>query len=112
MTRTIIIVAAVLLVCYGLFEGRKLIEGPQLTILSPGNGAATSSELITITGIAKNISFLTINDAPAYTDEAGNFIETISPPPGYTVVTVAAVDRFGRRARTEVAFTVLNYCPV
>ena len=112
MTRIFVVLAVIVLVGYGLFEARKLLAGPQLVILSPQAGTATSSELVTISGTAENISFLTINDAPAYTDEAGHFAETFSPPPGYTVVTVAATDRFGRRAHTSVAFTVLNYCPV
>jgi hypothetical protein len=112
MTRIVVAIAILALLGYGLFEARKLIEGPQLTILSPRDGTATSSDTVTITGTAQNIAFLTIDDAPAHTDESGYFTETFSPPPGYTVVTVAATDRFGRRAHTSVAFTVLNYCPV
>jgi Glucodextranase, domain B len=112
MTRILVAVAVIILVTYGLFEARKLIEGPQLTILSPLNGIATSSETVTIAGTAQNIAFLTIDDAPAQTDESGHFSETFSPPRGYTVVTVAATDRFGRRASTSVAFTTLDYCPV
>lgn len=97
---------------YGLFEARKLIEGPQITIIAPVNGSATSTTGVLIEGYAQNISFLTINDAPAYTDTSGKFVELLSPPPGVTVLTVAAVDRFGRRASKSVSINVLNYCPV
>lgn len=110
MQRALIVVGIVILLVYGLFEARRLIEGPQITILSPTNGSATSSATVLIEGVAENISFLTINDAPAYTDSSGKFEETISPPPGYTTVTVAAVDRFGRRAQQTVSFTIVNYC--
>jgi hypothetical protein len=112
MNRLVIALAVVAVLSYGLFEARKLLEGPEITITSPRNGSATSSPLVTIEGTAQNISFLTINDAPAYTDSSGKFVETLSPPAGYTVFTVAAVDRFGRRARKSVAFTVVNYCPI
>lgn len=113
-TATFIIVACAIAVLlgYGLFEGRKLIEGPQITIKTPSNGSATSSSAVVISGLAENISFLTINDAPAYTDESGRFAVTLSPPPGYTVFTVRGVDRFGRRSSKQVAFTVVNYCPI
>ncbi len=60
----------------------------------------------------ENISFLTINDKPSFADEGGKFVYRYSPPPGYTVVTVAAVDRFGRRVQESVEFNVLTYCPV
>ncbi len=112
MNRALIAVAIVLLLGYGLFEARKLIAGPEITITSPKDGSATSSPLVTIEGTAQNISFLTINDAPAYTDAAGHFTLTLSPPAGYTIFTVAAVDRFGRRASKSVAFTIVDYCPV
>lgn len=112
MKRIVIIVVIVLVVGYGLFEARKLIEGPVISIESPQDGAATSSDIVTIIGNAENIAFLTINDGPAYTDESGRFVYQYSPPPGYTVVTVAAVDRFGRRASKSVAFNVISYCPI
>ena len=112
MTRTAVVVLCVLLLGYGLFEAQRIIEGPSITILNPKNGSATSTQALLIAGIARNISFLTINDKPAYTDGAGNFVLTVSPPTGYTVVTVAAKDRFGRLARKSVFITVLNFCPI
>ena len=111
MTRTLIGVVLAVLLGYGVFEARRIIEGPTIIITSPVSGSATSTTALLISGTAENISFLTINDKPAYTDEAGNFALTISPPPGYTVVTVAAKDRFGRNTRRSVFITVLNYCP-
>ena len=107
----LLVVLGVALIGYGLFEARKLIEGPVITIEYPRDGSATSSAAVVIAGVAENISFLSINDAPAYTDETGHFAETLSPPAGYTVVTVAATDRFGRRSSKSVTITVLTYCP-
>lgn len=112
VTLTIVCSAIAVLLGYGLFEGRKIIEGPQITIKTPSNGSATPSSAVIVSGLAENISFLTINDAPAYTDESGHFSVTLSPPPGYTVFTVRGVDRFGRRASKQVAFNIVNYCPI
>lgn len=112
MQRAIIALVIILVAGYGLFEARKVLEGPEIAIDSPTDGSATSSALVVVQGTAQNIAFLTINDAPAYTDPSGKFVYTIAPPAGYTVVTVAATDRFGRRASKSVAFNVLNYCLV
>ena len=97
---------------YGIFEARRLYQGPQIVITSPIDGSATSSAAVTIAGTAQNISFLTINDAPAFTDEKGNFSSRLSPARGYAIFTVAATDRFGRHASKQVTITVLNYCPI
>lgn len=112
MNRFLFALACVVVLGYGAFEARRLLAGPQIVIESPMNGSSTSSSAIVISGTAQNIAFLTINDAPAFTDLQGNFTLTLAPPPGYTVFTVAASDRFGRRTSKSVAFTILNYCPV
>jgi hypothetical protein len=112
MKRLLILLAVVLVVGYGGFEARRLISGPEIVILSPVGGTATSSSIITVSGIAENISFLTVNDNPAYTDEQGRFSVALSPPRGYAIFTVKAVDRFGRRTSKEVSISVLAYCPV
>lgn len=111
MNRALIALAVVLVLGYGLFEARRLIEGPEIRVESPVDGSATSTALVTVSGTAQNISFLTINDAPSYTDAEGKFVYRFSPPVGYTVITVAAVDRFGRRTSTSVSINVVNYCP-
>jgi hypothetical protein len=112
MKRGLIIAAILLVVGYGLFEARKLLEGPVITIESPQDGTATSSAIVTIVGNAQNIAFLTINDGQAYTDESGRFVYQFSPPPGLAVVTVAAVDRFGRKTSKSIELTEVNYCPL
>ncbi len=112
MKRLALILAILGVIGYGAFEARRLIAGPEIVILSPTSGTATSTSLVVISGVAQNISFLTVNDSPAYTDEAGNFSVSLSPPVGYAIFTVAATDRFGRKARATVAINVLNFCPV
>lgn len=111
LTTLIVVLVVVLIGGYGAFEARRLIEGPIITINSPRSGSATSSMGVIISGTAQNISFLTINDSPSYTDKDGHFSELLSIPPGFATLTVRAVDRFGRRTTQSVAITVLNYCP-
>lgn len=111
MKRLLVVLIVLVVLSYSVFEARKLIGGPRITVESPTQGEATSTDIVLVKGAAENVDFLTINDAPAYTDENGRFAYRYSPPPGYTVVVVAASDRFGRRASKSVAFTILNYCP-
>jgi hypothetical protein len=110
--RLLIIVALALIAAYGLFEARRIIAGPELFIDSPKDGSATSTSLVTIAGRVENISFLTINDHAASADEQGRFVYRYSPPVGYTVATVAATDRFGRKTEKRISFTLLTYCPI
>lgn len=105
-----ITIAVVGVIGYGLFEARKILEGPVITIESPRDGSATSSAGVVIAGEAQNISFLSINDKTSYTDEKGHFAELLSLPPGFTILTVAATDRFGRTVSRSVSINVLNYC--
>ncbi len=104
--------AGVVVLGYGVFEARKILAGPELTLTSPEEGSATSSPLVTIAGTAQNIAFLSINNKQAYTNVHGQFLETLSPPPGYTVITVSAKDRFGREVTRVVHFSVVTYCPI
>jgi len=97
---------------YGLFEARRILAGPQITINEPLDGSAVPNKAIVLAGTASNISFLTINDKPALTDESGHFAQLLTPPQGYAIFTVAATDRFGRRVSRSVRITVLNYCPI
>jgi hypothetical protein len=110
MRRLLFVLMVLAVALYGLFESRRLIEGPEITIDTPLDGSATSSAAVVIAGTARNISFLTINEAPAYTDEQGHFREVFTPPLGYTVITVTAKDRFGRTRSASVSINVLNYC--
>ena len=112
MKRLVLLAALLIVVGYGVFEARRLLEGPVVSIASPKNGTATSSTLIAISGVAENIAYLTVDGKPAYTDLSGRFSVTLSPPSGYTIITVAALDRFGRHAQKQVEITVLNYCPI
>ena len=110
MKRLLIIIALMAIVGYGVFEARRIIAGPSLSIDSPLDGSATSTTLVTVVGRVQNISFLTINDKPASADEEGQFVYRYSPPMGYTALTARATDRFGRKIEKRVTFNVLTYC--
>lgn len=93
---------------YSFFEARRLVQGPRITILAPMDGSTISSSTVTISGVAENVSFLTINDRPILTDEEGKFSERIAPSAGYAVFSVAAKDRFGRSTSQVVHITIVR----
>jgi hypothetical protein len=51
---------------------------------------------VTVTGTAKNIVKLTLNGREIHTNETGDFTHELVLENGYTILTLAAQDRFGR----------------
>lgn len=96
----IIIVGAILFVAYVLFQARFLLAGPQIFV--ERLPATQSERLIELEGQARNIVRITLNGRQIYTDKAGNFKEALVLENGYTIATLEAEDRYGRKtSRTE-----------
>lgn len=97
---TVFVVAAFAI--YVIFQARFLIFGPQLSINSPKDGEVVYSEVVTIVGRAKNVSWLSLNDRQIFTDEKGVFSEKLIVSPGLSIMTLSAKDRFERETRKTV----------
>ena len=82
------------LMLYVLYQARAYIRGPRLTI----DSASREGPLLAVAGTAEHISFLSLNGKQIYTDEKGRWQERVLLLPGYTIITLAAKDRFGRKA--------------
>lgn len=96
--RVIVVILAILIVVgYAIFNSRLFIEGPIITITSPENGSlVTESSLVKIEGTALNIAFLNMNDRQIYTEEDGQFSESLLLHSGYNIIQFTAEDKFGR----------------
>jgi len=81
---------------YALYEIQRIAFGPRITILSPQNGAVVSESFMEITGVAKNIKDITLNDRKIFISENGDFKEKILLSYGYNSLTLEASDKFGR----------------
>ncbi len=93
--RLITVLIFVLIIgAYSFYQARKLIAGPEINIKSPQNGATVSQPLIEIIGTASNIKDISLDDRPIFIDQQGNFDEKLLLPPGYTIITLKAHDRF------------------
>ncbi|MFA6340668.1 MAG: hypothetical protein WCX27_00290 [Candidatus Paceibacterota bacterium] len=86
-----------LLFGYTGYEIQKVMFGPRIEILSPKNGATVSDPLILISGVAKNIKEISLDDRKIFIDEAGNFKEEMLISHGYNVFSIKASDKFDRK---------------
>lgn len=91
---------------YGGFKAKDLAQGPKLEITSPFDGQAFRDGLVSITGTASNVSFLTLNGGKIFTDESGKYSEKILLSNGYNKITVEAEDRFGRKVTRILQLTL------
>lgn len=74
----------------------EFIRGPQLTVEEPKNGITATSSPITVSGTAKNIAHITLNERPIFVTTDMVFRETLSLLPGYNILNVTVSDRYGR----------------
>ncbi len=90
-----IVMIIVFIVGYVHFQARNIIRGPVI-LLSDTYEPVQHARSVTITGKANNIVKITLNGREIYTDESGEFRQTIILENGYTIMKLAALDRFGR----------------
>ena len=99
------ILISILLIClfgYTIYEIQKLVFGPRIQITSPQNGSLLSNSLTEISGVAKNIQNISLNDRKIYIDEQGNFKEKMLLSYGYNAITIKANDKFNRNTEKIV----------
>lgn len=106
--RTILIVVGILgggilLVAYLAFQARFLLQGPVITLTNEP-GVIQHERVVTLTGTVKNITRLTLNGRQIFTDERGYFNEALVLENGYTIATLAATDRYGRKTTVTRPF--------
>lgn len=101
--KTLLIAFFVLvLVGYGLFQSQKIIDGPQISVISPISGGTSTESKIEVKGVAKNISAISLNDRPIFIDEQGNFAEKLMLYPGYNIIKLRASDKFGSSVERDL----------
>jgi hypothetical protein len=98
------VIAAVIVIAYSAYAAYPYLRGPILVVNQPSFGTTT-----TITGHTVRVSALAVDGLPVPLDEGGSFAVERAYPPGYTVVTVRAVDRFGRSIEHTLTFVTTPY---
>jgi hypothetical protein len=100
----IVIISFVILCILGYtgYEIQKVIFGPRITVSYPKNDSTVSDSYIEVTGMAKNITSISMDDRSIFVDQKGNFNEEILLSPGYNAVTIKASDKFGRNTEKVI----------
>lgn len=98
----IIGVFALLIIGYGLFQAKKIISGPQISVTTPLSGSTVSESEVSIAGLTQNISAISLNDRPIFIDESGNFSEKLMLYPGYNIIKLKAEDKFGAVLQKDI----------
>ncbi len=93
------IITSILIVTivYSGFKVKDIFSGPDIEIISPQVGEIAKQSFVSITGQAKRITKLYLNDRKIFTDDAGNFRESLLLASGYNVWEVRAEDNYGRK---------------
>ena len=99
--KTAIIIAVVLIVVYGMFNARNIIIGPEIEIISPNPESETTENLVIIRGVAKNVTFLSLNNRAIFMDQEGNFKEKLLLSPGFNIISLYGRDRFKQGVTEE-----------
>ncbi len=100
--RAIAIVALIVIVGYGFWNARNIIMGPRVVIYSPQQTSQTSENVTLIQGIAKNVTFLSLNNRPIFIDPEGNFKEKLLLSPGFNTIRLYGRDRFKQEVTKEI----------
>ncbi|MEK9166336.1 MAG: hypothetical protein AAB846_01225 [Patescibacteria group bacterium] len=87
---------AVFVAFYGLWQARPYLGGPRIEVAAPTEGTRVTEERMVIRGNASNVSHLTLNGRPIFTDEKGNFEEDFLVAPGESILEIKGTDKFGR----------------
>ena len=85
----------IFIIVYSFFNIWGIIFGVKIKNVNIVDGATISEDVLKITGNAKNAVNLTLNGREISIDQAGNWSESLALLPGYNVIEIKAVDKFG-----------------
>jgi hypothetical protein len=92
---TSLVIFFLVIVVYAFFRSHDLIFGVQIEDVNLVDGAKMESNIVNITGNAKNAVSLAINGREISIDQEGNFNETLALLSGYNTINIKARDKFG-----------------
>ena len=90
-----LVIFFLLIFVYAFFRSHDLIVGVKIKNVNIVDGEKVASNVLRVTGNAKNATNITLNGREISVDQAGNFDETIALFSGYNVVSIRAKDKFG-----------------
>lgn len=90
-----------------IFELRKVISGPKITIECKDKddciNIISDRNVYILTGKTKNVSTMFMGDRKIFMDTHGNFTEEIILYPGYNLISIKSIDRFGKEVKKDIS---------
>ncbi len=97
--KTIIYTSLLLVLGLVFYDTKDLIVGAPLSVVTASDGATVANSFLPISGNAHHASALQINGRTVALDKNGSFSDGALLSPGYNIVEVTTVDRFGKEKR-------------
>ena len=97
----------ILIIVYAFFRSKDLILGVKIRNVNITDVETVKSNTLEITGVAKNATFLSLDDREVSVDQLGNFDETIALLPGYNIISIKAKDKFGHTDEKDYKLILL-----
>ena len=92
---------------YAYSKTIDVFRGPEIIIHSPQIGQTATNNLIQIKGQALRIAKLYLDGKQIYTDDLGNFNESLLLPKGYSTLNLEATDIFNRKTSRNIPVAYL-----
>ncbi len=86
---------------YAYSTSHDFLAGPTINLRDPAADALLTNDQIVVAGTAERIAKLYLNGRQIFTDELGNFTETIILQTGYNQLEIRAIDKFGRETKVN-----------
>jgi len=116
LRKTITVVAFLIIgsgiIWYIYYQSKNFINGPEIEIISPENGATLIDPLVTIEGTAERISRLELNGKQIFINENNHFSEKLLLLNGYNIITIKAFDKFKREIQKQIEITLKEEVPI
>lgn len=94
---TISTLIVLIVVFYTIFNTRLIIKGPSIEVFELQDGQKLESDLVNIRGLAKNISFISLNGRQIFIDENSEFNERLLLTNEFNEIEIYTEDKFGKK---------------
>lgn len=105
----LVIVVFVFLVFYALYQARRFLSGPHVSITNPDEGALLRNGILVVRGSARNVAEIFLEGRRVFMDENGAFREELLLAPGSSTIEIRARDKFGRTVLEKRTITYQPY---
>lgn len=97
-----------IIVIFAFWGSKELILGVKIKNINIVNGSKITENPLKIIGNAKNAKTLILNGREISIDQNGYFNETVALLPGYNIIELKAVDKFGNQDNKDYKLIYQN----